>query len=133
MEGSVGYVVLEIQTRLSLEPCWIPLRKKVRRMRILGTSPEEDYKTRTCLSCNVKDISQYAVVKCKGVREVWEGATSWLCAMIGWPNIAAELTIPEIVLGFSQLRNSLPKTMRERVKMWHSAVVFIIAHFRMRV
>jgi hypothetical protein len=54
----------------------------------------------------------------------------WLRAMIGRPDLEVDFTIPEVVLGFPQLRNSLPTTMRMRVVLWHSAVVFTIAKLR---
>lgn len=102
-------------------------------MLVIGKSKEEDYKTGLCLDCNVRDTSQHAALECGKVREIWEGAVSWLQALIGRPTtLEVDLTITEVILGFPQLRNSLPKAMRMRVVLWHSAVVFTIAKLRER-
>jgi hypothetical protein len=112
------------------EPCWRLLHKRPQRMLNIGVPGVRDYTTGTCHNCNSPDNPPHAYVHCPPVQAIWNTAAGYLRHLIQQSTIEIDSTLSEIVLGFPELRNSLPEELRMRVVLWHSAVIYTIADCR---
>jgi len=91
---------------------------------------EKDYTTGTCFNCDQSDDSRHGYLNCPVVQTIWQDATDILRRLLGGRIFHIDYTIPEIVMAFPKLRSMLPKDLRMRVILWHSAIIYAIATLR---
>jgi exonuclease III len=100
----------------------------------VDTRDEQEYHTGFCANCGQKDVEIHAYVECPEIQQIWQGAKEILEKLIGATSIVTTMNLQfsasEIVFCFPQLRISLPEILRDRVILWHSAVIYVITSCR---
>jgi len=114
------------------EAYWKLLHKREQHvMNLHLQDPNERFKTGKCENCGATDTSAHAFITCPEVRKIWTTATKELERMLGRrQSLQIEYSEQEIVSAFPVLRETLPSTMRMRVVLWHSAVIYAITLHR---
>lgn len=106
---------------------WRVLHKRPQRANNIGVSNVKDYTVGKCYNCGDRDIGAHSFVLCPAVREIWTNSLGILRRLIkDVIGISVEFTVPEVVLGFPEVRRALPKEVRMRVVLWHSAIIYTI-------
>jgi len=80
-------------------------------------------------------IPQNGFLTCPPVRQIWEEAVQFLSNLLAadmTPHTPqhADLNLRNVVLGFPDLTHSTPVRRRQRIALWHSAVVCTTAKTR---
>jgi hypothetical protein len=112
------------------EAYWKLLHRRPKKVVNLGVEGKDDYTTGTCFNCNQPDDSRHAFLNCPVVHRIWLDATKILRRLLGGRTFQIDYTVSEIVLAFPELRSRLPKALRMRVILWHSAVIYTITMLR---
>jgi hypothetical protein len=89
-----------------------------------------------CSICEMKDTTTHAFLQCPRVHALWTQAISLIPQLINDVEIEPRLldiNLRNVILGFPELMDSLPKLRKERVLLWHSAVIFTITTIRTEV
>jgi hypothetical protein len=112
------------------ESYWYLLHKRSRRFKV-GYNPENFSERKwtiiTCGICKQKDTHQHAYFHCPEVRKIWKSGLSVLAQITGRTDLQATIIdFPSILLAFPDLRRRLPKNLKARVLLWHSAIVHLI-------
>jgi len=87
-----------------------------------------------CATCAVKDSAEHAFCTCPPVQNIWHQSLSILQLLLSDPTLKytshLDLSLYNIVLCFPEAGKTLPKPLKARLTLWHSAVVYTIAQRR---
>jgi hypothetical protein len=87
-----------------------------------------------CNICGAKDSTSHGFFLCPPIQQLWKDALSLLPSLLQDHKVVplehANLSLRNVVLGFPDLIASLPRHKRNRVVLWHSAVIYVITQAR---